>query len=136
MYTIEMHVGRLVESVMRGKVTREEIEAANKIAAELTRTIQGRCVVIADYRATKFLMGDEAELIVQTYRRVNSRIERSAVLVSASSAVGVLQTERMIRESQHPARRAFRDPHEAAAWLGEVLTPEERARLHVVLGLP
>jgi hypothetical protein len=135
MYTIDIKVGRLVESVMRGKVTREEIEAARNVAAGLAQRVQGLCVVIGDYRATKFLLGEDAEHLVQTLRLVNERIERSAIVVSASSAVGVLQTERVIREAKHPARRAFRDPHEAAAWLGEVLNDGERARLRVVLGI-
>ena len=40
---------------------------------------------------------------------------------------------RMIREANHPDRKAFRDPKELLAWLGEVLTPLERARLAELL---
>jgi hypothetical protein len=135
MYRIELNVGRLVEAVMQAKVTRVDIAAANVAIAEIARRVEGQCVVIGDYRATKFLLEDDAAQLVQTLRRFNDRIERSAILVSVSSAVGVLQMERMVRETKHPQRRAFRDPHEAAAWLGEVLTPAERERLRVVLGI-
>lgn len=135
MYTVERHVGRLVESAMRARVTREDIESVKVTMAELARSLEGPCVVIADYRATKFLLEEDAVQFTQMLRSYNDIIERSAIVVSATSAVGVLQMERMTRETQHPSRRAFRDPHEAAAWLDEVLTPAERARLRVALGI-
>lgn len=135
MYTIEMNVGRLVEAVMQAKVTAADIEAASASIADLAGRIEGQCAVIGDYRATRFLLEEDAAELVNVLRRYNDRIERSAILVSAMSAVGVLQMERMVREMQHPQRRAFRDPHEAAAWLGEILTPAERERLRAVLGI-
>jgi hypothetical protein len=135
MYTVQRNVGRLVESVMKARVTRADIEAAEREVAEIVRLSEGPLVIIADYRATKFLLEEDANFLVQMLRRYNAMIERSAILVSASSAVGALQTERVVRETKHPARRAFRDPHEAAAWLDEVLTPAERARLRVALSI-
>ena len=135
MYTIQMKVGRLVEAVMLSRVTRADIDAAGQAIADVARSIKGPCVVIGDYRATRFLLEEDAAELVQVLRRYNDRIERSAIIVSAQSAVGVLQMERMVRETRHPLRRAFRDVHEAAAWLGEVLTPGERSRLHSVLGI-
>ena len=135
MYTVQRHVGRLVESVMQSRATREDIDAADAAIAEIVRSLQGKCVVIADYRATRFLLEEDAAYFTQMLRSYNEFIERSAIVVSATSAVGVLQMERMTRATQHPARRAFRDPHEAAAWLDEVLTPAERARLRVALGI-
>jgi hypothetical protein len=135
MYTIRQNVGRLLEAVMQARVTSADIEAANLVIAKVAREMKGQCVVIGDYRATRFLLEEDAAQLVQMLRRYNDRIERSAILVSEQSAVGVLQMERMVRETKHPQRRAFRDPHEAAAWLGEVLTPAERDRLHAVLGI-
>ncbi|NUQ79358.1 MAG: hypothetical protein HUU21_38095 [Polyangiaceae bacterium] len=135
MYTIQRNVGRLVEAVMQARVTREDIDAAGRAIAEVAQAMEGQGVVIGDYRATKFLLEEDVAALLQVLRRYNDRIERSAILVSERSAVGVLQMERMVRESGHPLRRAFRDVHEAAAWLSEVLTPEERARLHLVLGI-
>ena len=133
MYTIERHVGRLVESVMLSRVGRADLEAADKSMAAIAASLEGSCVVIADYRATRFMLEEDATYFAQMLRRYNDRIERSAMVVSAQSAVGVLQSERVVRETKHPFRRAFRDPHEAAAWLDEALTPAERTRLRAVL---
>jgi hypothetical protein len=135
MYIIQQKVGRLVEAVMQARVTRADIDAASRSIADVAESMAGKCVVIGDYRATRFLLEEDVVQLLQVLRRYNDRIERSAIVVSAQSAVGVLQMERIVRESGHPLRRAFRDVNEAAAWLGEVLTPAERARLHSVLGI-
>jgi hypothetical protein len=133
MFTIERKVGRLVEAVMRSPVTLEDLSSADEAMEEATRPLQGSAIVLADYTQTKFLLAEHAAHLLQMYRRHNDHIERSAILVSASSAVGVLQMERVIREADNPSRRAFRDAREAAAWLGEVLSVAERARLRVIL---
>jgi uncharacterized protein YerC len=39
----------------------------------------------------------------------------------------------MIREANHPARRAFRECDDAYAFLAEVCTPAERQRLRTLL---
>jgi hypothetical protein len=133
MFTVERKVGRLVEVMMRGRVTLEELDSADRGMAQARRESGAPLVIIADYRQTKFLLEEHASYLAQMFRRHNDSIERSAVLVSATSAIGVLQMERVIREAKHPSRRAFRDPNEAASWLDEVLTPIERARVRVAL---
>lgn len=133
MFTVDRRVGRLVESVMRSPVTVEEIRAVDAAMFEAARALRRPIVIIADFRQTKFLLQEDAERLVGVFRHHNESIERSAILVSASSAVGVLQMERLIREAASPVRRAFRDPEEAIAWLDEVLTPPERERLRIVL---
>jgi hypothetical protein len=133
MLTVERKVGRLVEVEMRARVTFEELEAADRNMVEAGREIGRPCVIVADCRHTRFLLEEHAAYLAQIFRRHNDHIERSAILVSATSAIGVLQMERVIREAKNPARRAFRDPNEAASWLDEVLTPVERARVRVAL---
>jgi acyl-CoA synthetase (NDP forming) len=133
MFTVERKVGRLVEAVMRSPVTLEDLNSADRAMEDATRALQGSAIVLADYTQTRFLLAEHATHLIQMFRRHNENIERSAILVSASSAVGVLQMERVIREANHPSRRAFRDAREAASWLGEVLSVAERARLRVIL---
>lgn len=133
MFTVERRVGRLVEAVMRSPVTLEDLNNADRAMEEATRSLQSSTIVLADYTQTKFLLAEHAAHLIQIYRRHNEHIERSAILVSASSAVGVLQMERVLREADNPSRRAFRDAREAAAWLGEVLNIAERGRLHAIL---
>jgi hypothetical protein len=134
-FTVERKVGRLVESIMDGRVTLADVESADRAMDAAVRSLSGSCVVIADYRRARFLLEEDAAQLTEMYRRHNNHIERSAILVSASSAVAVLQMERVIREARFPSRRAFRDPREAAGWLEEVLAPLERGRLRVVLSL-
>ena len=45
-----------------------------------------------------------------------------------------LQVERMIRDANNPARRAFRDVGVLQTWLGEVLAAAEKTRLQEFLG--
>jgi acyl-CoA synthetase (NDP forming) len=136
MFVVERRVGRLVESVMRSPVTLEEIERGDRGMDQVARSMRGASiVVIADFREAKFLLTEYAAQLTEVFRRHNSHVERSAIVTSASSAVGVLQMERMIREANYPGRRAFRDAQEAATWLGEVLTPAECARLRAALHL-
>lgn len=136
MFVVERRVGRLVESVMRSPVTLEEIESGDRGMDQAARSMRGASiVVIADFREAKFLLTEHAAHLTEVFRRHNSHVERSAIVTSASSAVGVLQMERMIREANYPGRRAFRDPQEAATWLAEVLTPAESARLRAALHL-
>jgi hypothetical protein len=133
MFTVERKVGRLVEALMRSPVTVEDLNSADQAMEEATRGLRGSAIVLADYTQTRFLLAEHAEHLVQIFRRHNDDFERSAILVSASSAVGVLQMERVIREASNPSRRAFRDPAEAASWLSEVLSVAERARLRAIL---
>ena len=57
-----------------------------------------------------------------------SHVERSAFLIG-ESAVFSLQVERVIRESNSPNRRAFRNGRELVAWVSEILTPPEQIQL-------
>jgi hypothetical protein len=58
--------------------------------------------------------------------RTGTRLGRSPTLH--------LQILRMIREANHPQRKAFREPAEVLAFLAEVATPAERDRLAGLLG--
>lgn len=133
MFTIETKVGRLVEAAMRSPVTRAEIDTADRTLREIARAHRRLVVVIADFRYARFLLQEDATHLIEVFRGHNKDIERSAILVSVASAVGVLQMERLIREANSPARRAFRDAREATGWLDEVLAAPERARLRAVL---
>jgi len=131
--TVAKKVGRLVEAYMRDRVTPEELDGADRGMGQALGELPGKGVVLADFRQAKFLVQEDSAHLLQLFRRYNSRIERSAILVSASSAVGALQMERMVREAHYASRRAFHDALEAAAWLDEVLAPPERTRLRVAL---
>ena len=56
------------------------------------------------------------------------------MLLSPTNAIFSLQLERLLREAQNPARRAFRDAQPLLKWLSEILTPEELARAKQMFG--
>jgi hypothetical protein len=60
------------------------------------------------------------------------KVERAGFLIS-DGALAVLQVERVIRESNSSARRAFRERVELEAWLGEIMTPLEKLDLRQFL---
>jgi hypothetical protein len=71
--------------------------------------------------------------VVAFMRVENPRVERSAFLMGESGALQAMQLERMLKQAGSPSRRLFKSVSDAEAWLGELLTPAERARLRVFL---
>lgn len=69
-----------------------------------------------------------AESLIHLLSVVSPQLERTAFLIK-DSALFALQVERVIRNSTHTQRRAFRDPESLKEWLGEVLDPVEQSRL-------
>ena len=59
---------------------------------------------------------------------LDPRVERTAFLIG-ESAIFALQVERIIRSSNNPNRRAFREAAELLHWLEEVLTLGEQVQL-------
>jgi hypothetical protein len=78
-------------------------------------------------RNTRFCT--DSERLLHAVTQTNTRLERSAVIVSANSQVTVMQFARIIRESNHPDRRMFYEADAMHTWLAEVLNPLEAKRL-------
>ena len=133
MFQIELHVGRLAEVRMVSPVTVEQIEKADKVMAQCVQRANGRVCICADFRRVTVMSTECADKLVAAFRRHNEGIERSAILVSANSAIAVLQIERVVRESNFPNRKAFRSTGEMQLWLGQFLTEAERARMTAFL---
>lgn len=92
-----------------------------------------RIVIAADWRACRVLTPAVSERVVAMLVASNPRLERSAILHNADQATSVLQVLRLVREAQLPHRRVFTDANEMEDWLGEVITPVERARVKALL---
>jgi hypothetical protein len=76
---------------------------------------------------------EAAQQLAAGIRSTNPRVERSGALLPINSSVAMLQFTRILRESNNPKRRGFTDPHNLVAWLSEVLTPDEIARLETFI---
>lgn len=101
------------------------------IRAELGRAPAGdRVVIAADWRPCTIFTPAVADRAVAMLTAVVPRVERSAILHRAEHATSVLQVFRLVKESHFDGRRVFTATAPLEAWLGEILGPEERQRLH------
>jgi hypothetical protein len=131
MYRVERHAGRLVEIRIWSPVSIEEAVVWGKDHDAVVASIGGPYVCLVDLVGATVFPPDVVARYVETMKGEHQLL-RTATLLSPSPTLG-LQIQRMIREANHPERRAFRDPFELQQWLGELLTESERARLGVVL---
>lgn len=126
-------VGRLVEVRGITPFADGDLEDfATRYMASLTRT-PGRAVTCIDFRAAAVLPESQSKLFINMFRRTNPLLERSAILIDPKNATLCLQLTRMIREAASLSRRAFTDAARLMAWLDEVLSKEEQARLRMFL---
>ena len=134
--TCRVVVGRVLEIDVRAgyRSVSDVDEMIDNMVAEFARIAEPtRIIIAADWRACRVLTPSVAERVVQMLARANPRVERSAILHDVDQATSVLQVLRLTREAQLPYRRVFTDANEMEAWLGEVLTPAERARVRALL---
>jgi hypothetical protein len=132
---VAVKVGRVVEGRPLVLKTRA---AAVAYCAEFRRLVPPlrRAVICADYRAIAVFAPEVAEELKSLLADMNPFIERSAILVAPEHATGVLQVGRVVKETHHESRRRFTDAAEMSAWLGELLTPAESARVAEFLAEP
>jgi hypothetical protein len=133
MYEVGARVGRLIEARLVALADVDEVARFEQAMAQAFAAMSGRSVVCADWRQANILPPMVADRLTALLQRGNPHVERSAILLAREHATFNLQVERLVRESQNPARRTFRDPAAMAAFLGEVLTPAERARVAAFL---
>ena len=92
-------------------------------------------VIAADWRGVGLMAPDTAARASEMLTQTNPRVLRSAILVHEAQPTATLQVHRLVKEAQNENRRMFSKVSEQAAWLAEVLTPEELARLYDFLAL-
>jgi len=136
MHKVEHHVGRLIEVKLASPLELGEVKQFVQEMTAIIQKINGKYIGIVDLTEAHVFPPEVAELLIQLLSGAASHVERSAYLIG-ESATFALQVERAIRTSSNPNRHAFRNPDEAATWLGVVLTTMEKIRLEqFVRGLP
>jgi hypothetical protein len=128
MHKAENAVGRLVEVRFASPLTLEEIKQFVAEHHAIINRLARKYVGVVDLLQADVFPVPVAETLIQLLSSVSPQLERTAFLIR-DSALFALQVERVIRNSNHPNRRAFRDPEQLKQWLGEVLTPPEQDRL-------
>ncbi len=128
-------VGRLIEVRVVPPVTMDEATTFMMDIVRLISAHQGKIVACTDLRAgTRTIDPDSIDFIASIIRSENPRLERNALVVSSLAPTFTLQMERMVKATgAGAARRVFKTRGEAEAWLGEVLSDAEKARLRLFL---
>ncbi len=132
MFSSENREGRLVELRVITPVTAREIVDLQKTHLEVTGGVEGDYVVAVDMRGAQVFPPEITKGFIGLMTQLNPRLLRSAILINESAVLG-LQAERAMEAAGHANRRAFRDPVDMEAWLGEVLTEAEQSRLRLFL---
>ena len=134
--TASLSVGRLLEvRANAGYRTPADVDA---IFAAIGREIaklpsDAHHVTVVDWRHCPLMSPDAAEHMLKSIASANSRTERSAAFARDDAPLAVLQFVRLIRDAHMPNRKLFVHAKELYAWLSEVLTSQERARLKAFL---
>ena len=132
--TVGNHVGRLLEVRVVPPVTLEETTRFLQEIVRLTAAQPAKIVACTDLRGGARATDPEMiDFIAGVIRSENPRLERNALVVPPLSPTFALQMERMVKSAGTQQRRIFKTRGEAEAWLGEVLTGAERARLRTFL---
>jgi len=135
MHTVKNVVGRLVEVRVASPLSLAEVGTFRQELQATIRKIRDRYVGAVDLRHADVFPVEVAEGLIALLSGTASLVERTGFLIG-ESAVFSLQIERIIRNSANPNRKAFRQPEQLKTFLGEVLTPAERFRLHGLLDEP
>lgn len=129
MYKVTNVVGRLIMSTLASPITVEEVSKLSDLWRHLLVGRKERAIVFGDYRRAKLMDPAARQVIKKFFNDGNPDVERSGILVTADNSLIFQQFAAIVRESRHPSRRLFTDPAELEAWLGEIMTDEERAAL-------
>lgn len=128
MYLVENHAGRLIEVKLASPLGIQEVEQFTQQHIALMRKIPAKYVGVVNLLEAYVFPSVVADGLTKLLSGAASHVERTALLIGDSAVFG-LQVERVIRESNNPNRRAFRNGQELITWLSEVLTPAEHRQL-------
>jgi hypothetical protein len=133
-FTLERHVGRLIEISLSGNMTLAEVQSLRTRLWNTLGAIDGRAVIWADLRSTERFTPEVADKLLEMLRVDNPKVERSAYPIG-TRATFTVQVERIVADAaavpgKIATRRTFRELSSAGAWLKEVLaSPQERERV-------
>jgi hypothetical protein len=140
MFIVDRRAGRLVEARVFSLTNLNDVRAYSDAFAPVIHPSDGvrvaNPVLCADHRPVPIYPPAVADSLVTLFTSLNAKWERVAIIVSPSNATIRMQLHRIVRESANPSRRVFLDAIEASAFLGEILSPLEQARLDDFLSAP
>jgi hypothetical protein len=132
-YLVEMHVGRLIEARVFKLATAAEVETyIGAIAAAVGRLPAGtNGVLCADHRPAEIYPQPVTDRLIEMFQRMNTRLDRVAIVTGAEKATLYMQLRRIAREAHYEARQVYQDTPPALDHLAMALSADEleRARL-------
>jgi hypothetical protein len=128
MHSIGNHAGRLIEVKLASPLTLDEVQQFMQEHMAIMARIPTKFIGVANLLQAHVFDPAVAEQLSKLLAASASHVERSAFLIG-ESAIFSLQVERLIRESNNPNRRSFRDGRELVTWLSEILTTQEQIAL-------
>jgi hypothetical protein len=132
MVSVVRQVGRLVEVRCQAPLTAEDLASLMASIRGLLDQSSERALTAVDLRHLGLLDPVLVDKVVAFLRTENPRVERSVFLMAeGAAAMQTMQLERMLKQGGSPGRRLFKATADAEAWLGELLTPAEKSRLHL-----
>jgi hypothetical protein len=131
-WTVEKLTGRVVEIFVRRLESKFEVGRFSQAIYDLAVKTRG-AILVVDLRTPVVFPTDVANAVIDLMVRVNAVREKTAILLSSEHAIFGLQLGRLAKQAGDPKRRTFTDPVPLIAWLDEVLSNEERARIREFL---
>jgi hypothetical protein len=124
--------GRLVE--IRLERGFRSVADVDEVIAAMDSLVAGvgpleQIITAADWRNGTVMGAGAADRVIVMLVRRNPRTLRSGCLIRPDSPTAVMQLLRVVSETNTSHRQVFTSPETMAAWLAEVTTPKEQARL-------
>lgn len=129
-YSVELHVGRLVEARVFRLSIAEDVDAyIAAIGSEVERlAASAGGVLVADHRPADIYAQPVSERLVELFQVMNNRLARVAIVTGLEKATLYMQLRRIAREAGYEARQVFQEPPPALHHLAGALSPEELER--------
>jgi len=132
MWSLERSIGRLIVARVASPIKLDDVTKMALRMGVLAAEVPDKILLCTDLTEAVTFPPDVADVFLTIMRKDNPKMLRSGFLCTANATFS-LQLERMCREANNPARRAFREASSLADWMGEIATPPERGLIKTFL---
>jgi hypothetical protein len=129
MFMVDKKVGRLIEARIASPLSEDDIQDIVQRVRMNVLSMPGKVICCADLTQLDAIPRESVDSFIQLFTRDNSKVERSAFLLSRSLGALGMQMQRMIRSAGNSSRMTFDDARALQEWLAPALTSPEKARL-------
>jgi hypothetical protein len=133
MYSAANRIGRLLEVRVASPFGTADAMALFKQIYHVMPREKGLALVIADLRGLRIVDPEIIDMVAGFMRMDNPYVERNAFVLPTTGALVGIQSERLIKATGSPTRRVFHTRKEAEAWMNELCSPVEKARMAAFL---